>query len=116
MSSPLPWGMGDAYDVCGASMCPWDMGGGVWSPLGSFLEPSQHLQYSDVVRSRLHMYSVGGSIWYIPAVAGWYGQAIAFSGVTAGLNRSVCPRDGLKGLVVPCAYTMHRGICRLNVI
>ena len=27
MSSPLPWGMGDAYDVCGASMCPWDMGG-----------------------------------------------------------------------------------------
>ena len=34
MSSPLPWGMGDAYDVCGASMCPWDMGGGVWSPLG----------------------------------------------------------------------------------
>ena len=38
MSSPLPWGMGDAYDVCGASMCPWDMGGGVgahWSTLGS---------------------------------------------------------------------------------
>ena len=29
MSSPLPWGMGDAYDVCGASMCPWDMAGGV---------------------------------------------------------------------------------------
>ena len=23
------------YDVCGASMCPWDMGGGLWSPLGS---------------------------------------------------------------------------------
>ena len=35
VSSPLPWGMGDAYDVCGASMCPWDMGGGGWSPLGS---------------------------------------------------------------------------------
>ena len=33
--SPLPWGVGDAYDVCGASMCPWDMGGGGWSPLGS---------------------------------------------------------------------------------
>ena len=35
MSSPLPWGMGDAYDVCGASMCSWDMGGGVgahWGP------------------------------------------------------------------------------------
>ena len=29
VSSPLPWGMGDAYDVCGASMCPWDMGGDV---------------------------------------------------------------------------------------
>ena len=27
--------MGDAYDVCGASMCPWDMGGGFeayWGP------------------------------------------------------------------------------------
>ena len=34
VSSPLPWGVGDAYDVCGASVCPWDMGGG-WSPLGS---------------------------------------------------------------------------------
>ena len=81
-----------------------------------FFEQSQHLQYSDVVRSRLHMYSVGGSVRYILAVAGWYGQAIAFSGATAGVNRSVCPPDGLKGLVVPCAYTMHRGICRLNVI
>ena len=28
MSSPLPWGVGDAYDVCGDSMCPRDMGGG----------------------------------------------------------------------------------------
>ena len=28
VSSPLPWGVGDAYDVCGASMCPWDIGGG----------------------------------------------------------------------------------------
>ena len=35
VSSPLPWGMGDAYDFCGASMCPWDMEGGVgahWGP------------------------------------------------------------------------------------
>ena len=35
MSSPLPSGMGDAYDVCGASMCPRDMEGGVgahWGP------------------------------------------------------------------------------------
>ena len=29
VSSPLPWGVGDAYDVFGASMCPWDMGGGL---------------------------------------------------------------------------------------
>ena len=35
VSSPLPWGVGDAYDVCGASMCPWDIEGGGWSPLGS---------------------------------------------------------------------------------
>ena len=28
MSSALPCGMGDAYDVCGDSMCPWDMEGG----------------------------------------------------------------------------------------
>ena len=35
MSSALPWGMGDAYAVCGASMCPSDMGGGAgahWCP------------------------------------------------------------------------------------
>ena len=25
VSSPLPLGMGDAYAVCGVSMCPWDM-------------------------------------------------------------------------------------------
>ena len=33
VSSPLPWGVGDAYDVCVASMCPWDMGGGL-EPIG----------------------------------------------------------------------------------
>ena len=35
MFSPLLWGTGDAYPICGASMCPWDMGGGVgahWGP------------------------------------------------------------------------------------
>ena len=35
MSSPLLWGMGDAYNVCGAFMCPWDMEGGFgahWGP------------------------------------------------------------------------------------
>ena len=35
MSSPLSWGMGDAYDVCGASMCPLDMGGGVGAHWGT---------------------------------------------------------------------------------
>ena len=34
VSSPLPWSMGDAYDVCGASMCPWNMGGGDLEPIG----------------------------------------------------------------------------------
>ena len=35
VSSPLAWGVGDAYDVCGASMCSWNMGGGIeahWGP------------------------------------------------------------------------------------
>ena len=35
VSSSLPSGIGDAYDVCGASMCSWAMGEGVWSQLGS---------------------------------------------------------------------------------
>ena len=35
MSSALPWGMGDTYAVCGASMGPWNMrGGGVGAHLG----------------------------------------------------------------------------------
>ena len=34
MSSPHLWAMGDAYDVCGASMCPWDMGRGGLEPIG----------------------------------------------------------------------------------
>ena len=33
VSSPIPWGIGDAYAACGASMCPWDMGGG-FEPIG----------------------------------------------------------------------------------
>ena len=50
MSSPLLWGMGDAYDVCGASMCPLDMEGGVgshWGPpvLSSFV--SERIQRSE---------------------------------------------------------------------
>ena len=34
MSSPLPWGMRDAYAVFGASMCPWDMRRGGLEPIG----------------------------------------------------------------------------------
>ena len=29
-----PWGVGDAYDVRGASMRPWDMRGGGLEPIG----------------------------------------------------------------------------------
>ena len=36
VSSPLPWGMGDAYDVCGLGVhVSLGHGGGVRSPLGS---------------------------------------------------------------------------------
>ena len=35
MSLTPPWDLGGAYAVCVASMCPRDMGGGEWSPLGS---------------------------------------------------------------------------------
>ena len=50
MSSPLSWGMGDAYAVCGASMCPWDMGGGVgaqWGPLVLSSMTSERIQRSE---------------------------------------------------------------------
>ena len=51
MSSPLSWGMGDAYAVCGASMCPWDMGGrGVgahWGPPVLCSMTSERIQRSE---------------------------------------------------------------------
>ena len=51
MSSPLPWGMGDAYAVCGASMCPWDMGGGGvaahWGPPVLSSMTSERVQRSE---------------------------------------------------------------------
>ena len=40
MSSALPWGTGDAYAVCGASMCPWDVAGGVGAHWGPHVLPS----------------------------------------------------------------------------
>ena len=51
-SSPLPWGVGDAYDVCGASMCPWDMGGGErvgahWGPPVLSSMTSERIQRSE---------------------------------------------------------------------
>ena len=51
MSSPLPWGMGDAYDVYGASMCPCDMGGGGsgarWGPPVLSSMTSERIQRSE---------------------------------------------------------------------
>ena len=51
MSSPLPWGMGDAYAVCGASMCPCDMGGeGIgahWGPPVLSSITSERIQRSE---------------------------------------------------------------------
>ena len=51
MSSALPWGMGDVYDVCRASMCPWDMGGGGvgahWGPPVLSSMTSERIQRSE---------------------------------------------------------------------
>ena len=50
MFSALSWGMGDAYAVCGASMCPWDMGGWVgahWSPPVLSSMTSERIQRSE---------------------------------------------------------------------
>ena len=50
MSSPLSWGMGDAYAVCGASMCPLDMGGGAgahWGPFVLSSMTSERIQRSE---------------------------------------------------------------------
>ena len=50
VSSPLPWGMGDAYAVCGASMCPWDVGQGVgahWDPPVLSSITSERIQRSE---------------------------------------------------------------------
>ena len=50
MSSPLLWGMGDAYNVCGASMCRWDMGEGFaahWGPPVLSSMTSERIQRSE---------------------------------------------------------------------
>ena len=78
MSSPLPWGMGDAYDVCGASMCPWDMEGGVgahWGPpvLSSLV--SERIQRSEKgvkpVRTPVAILGSLGVCIYVPASRHW---------------------------------------------
>ena len=50
LTPPLGHGMGDAYAVCGASMCPWDMGGGVgahWGPPVLSSKTSEQIQRSE---------------------------------------------------------------------
>ena len=51
MSSPLSWGIGDAYAVCGAFICPWDMGGGGvgahWGPPVLSSMTSERIQRSE---------------------------------------------------------------------
>ena len=51
MSSPLLCGMGDPYDVCGASLCRWDIGGGGcgahWGPPVLSSMTSERIQCSE---------------------------------------------------------------------
>ena len=65
----LPWGMGDAYEVCGASMCPWDMGGGGggadWGPPVLSSMTSERIQRSEKggeagSNPRGHLWLTGG--------------------------------------------------------
>ena len=68
MSSPLPWGMRDAYAVCGASMCPWDMGGGGvgarWGPPVLSLMTSERIQRSEKVgEAGSDPVAIFGSLW-----------------------------------------------------
>ena len=78
MSSPLPWGMGDAYDVCGASMCPWDMGGGL-EPIGVLPSSLQWLPSGKYalrrgvkpVRTPVAILGSLGVCIYVPASRHW---------------------------------------------
>ena len=79
MSSPLPWGVGDAYHVCGASMCPWDMrGGGVgahWGPPVLSSMTSERIQRSEKggkpVRTPVAILGSLGVCIYVPASRHW---------------------------------------------
>ena len=79
MSSPLPWGVEDAYDVCGASMCPWDMGGGL-EPIGVLPSSLQSLPSGNnalrrgvkPIRTPVAIFGSLG-VWgiYVPASRHW---------------------------------------------
>ena len=78
MSSPLSWGMGDAYNVCGASMCPWDMGGGL-EPIGVLLSSLQCIPSGNnalrrgvkPVRTPVAILGSLGVCIYVPASRHW---------------------------------------------
>ena len=78
MSSPLSWGVGDAYDVCRASMCPWDMGGG-FEPIGVLPSSLQCLSsgYNALrrgvkpVRTPVAILGSLGVCIYVPASCHW---------------------------------------------
>ena len=79
MSSPLPWGMADAYAICGASMCPWDVGGGGvgahWGPPVLSSMTSERIQRSEKGGEagsdpRGHLWVLGVCI-YGPASRHW---------------------------------------------
>ena len=78
VSSPLPWGVGDAYDVCGACMCPWDMGGGL-EPIGVLPSSLQRLPSGNnalrrgvkPVRTPVAIFGSLGVCIYVPASRHW---------------------------------------------
>ena len=75
MSSPVSWGMKDAYAVCGASMCPWYMNGGVGAQSGPPV-------LSSMTSERIQRSEKGGEacpdprghLWVIWGVNLWAGQ------------------------------------------
>ena len=78
MSSTLHWGMGDAYAVCGASVCPWEMGGGVgahWAPpvfsSMTFEEIQRSEKGGEAVRTPVAIFGSFGVCIYGPAIRHW---------------------------------------------
>ena len=78
VSSPLPWGMGDAYALCGASRCPWDMRGGVeahWGPPVLSSMTSERIQSSEkggeAGSDPMAIFGSLGVCIYVPASCHW---------------------------------------------